>query len=188
MKNSQILAFLTGGLVAASVQAQGYVEGLNFVVTHNTSINQIGVFDGGSPLTGDIFVGVFNDATGNLVGPDLEFGPGAAAAGISGAQIGSTYFENTAAFTLAPGEYSIIATGAKGGSGGLGLSGVGESFELNGTIYTLPTGTGTEFQSASYALHDPPLTTPVNSVPDGGMTAMLLGASFAGLGLIRRKV
>jgi len=184
MKISRLFAIFASGLVAASVQAQGYVEGLNFVVTHNTSINQIGAFDGGAPLTSDVFVGVFNDATGNLVGPDLEFGPGAAAAGITGQQIGNTYFENTASFVLAPGEYSIIATGATGGSGGgTGLAGIGDSIELAGTIYTLPSGHDTQFQSPSYALHDPP-----NSVPDGGLTAMLLGASFAGLSWIRRKV
>jgi len=184
MKIGYLLGIFASGLVAASVQAQGYVEGLNFVVTHNTTINQIGTFDEGTSLTSDVFVGIFNDATGNLVGPDLEFGPGAAAAGITGEQIGSTYFENTASFVLAPGEYSIIATGATGGNGGsIGLAGVGNSFELAGTIYTLPSAHDTQFQSPSYALHDPP-----NSVPDGGMTAMLLGASFAGLGWIRRKV
>ncbi|HEX3719404.1 MAG TPA: hypothetical protein VH595_15730 [Verrucomicrobiae bacterium] len=178
------LAVIFGGLVAGNVHAQGYVDGMNFIVTHNTSINEIGAYDGGTAFTTDEYVGIFNDATGNLVGPDIEFGPGAAAAGITGTQIGNTYFENTAAFLLTPGEYSIITIGAGvPTSGNAGLAGAGNSLDLAGDVYSLPASDGTQFQSASYALHDPPA-----GVPDGGMTVLLLGASLTGLGWFRRKI
>jgi hypothetical protein len=183
MKINSLAIILVSGFVAASSHAQGYVEGLNFVVTHNTSINEIGAYDGGSAFTSDEFVGIFNDATGNLIGPDLEFGPGAQAAGITGEQIGNTYFENTAPFVLAPGEYSIISIGSGSANGGTGMAGVGDSFDLAGSVYTLPSSQDSQFQSSTYALHDPP-----NSVPDGGLTALLLGGSLAGLGWIRRKI
>lgn len=177
------LAFILGGLVAGNAHAQGYVDGMNFIVTHTTSINEIGAYDGGAAFTSDEYIGIFNDATGNLVGPEIEFGPGAQASGVTGDQIGNTYFENTATFLLTPGEYSIITIGDGTPIGGAGLAGTGDSLDLAGDVYSLPSSDGTQFQSASYALHDPP-----NGVPDGGLTAILLGAALTGLGLFRRKI
>ena len=61
MQMNGLTAVLVSGFVVVSAHAQGYVEGLNFVVTHNTTINQIGAYDGGSALTSDVWARDFNE-------------------------------------------------------------------------------------------------------------------------------
>jgi hypothetical protein len=48
--------------------------------------------------------------------------------------------------------------------------------------------TGTGFEMDNFSITDQQITPPGNSVPDGGATALLLGAALSGLGLIRRKL
>src|SRR5208337_1386960 len=133
------LVLLVAGCVAVgTAKAEDYVLGMNFVVKHPTTINQLGAYDGGSAFTGDVNVGVFNAATGNLVGPDVLFGPG-----LPGVQMGNTFYETVAPFVLQPGEYSIVAVGdinpALGGSIGTGLPDINSYQDLGNTL-SLPGG------------------------------------------------
>jgi hypothetical protein len=135
-------------------------------------------------------VGIFSDTTGNLVGPEVIFGPGKA-----GNQLGNTFFESVPNFVLAPGDYSLIFLGAGVSSQGGGhLTGggylnLGDDINLPGggrfnggtdLIISLNEGSSVTSQSIPFSLVDP--------VPDGGMTSMLLGASLVGLSWLRRKV
>jgi hypothetical protein len=191
---------VAGCAVVGNATAGDYVLGQNFVVKHPTTIDQLGAYDGGTAFTGDVSVGIFDAITGNLVGPDVLFGPG-----LSGTQIGNTFYESVTPFVLQPGEYSVVAVGAidpnAGGSTGTGLSDV-NSYENLGGALNLPgsgrfnsgtafaepglpgSGSGNNIGSSSqfggFQLVDP--------VPDGGLTVALLGASLAGLGWLRRKM
>jgi len=180
--------FFAMGLAVASANAGQYVLGMNFVVSHPTTISEIGVNDGGAALASTETVGIFDDLTGSLVGSEVVFGPG------EGTQVGNTDFESVTPFELFPGDYSVITISAGGllpGQGG-GLTG-GNSYQNLGGDVDLPggnrfnSGTGLDVlpgEGSGYgnpvALVDPP-------APDGGLTAMLLGVSLAGLGWARRK-
>jgi hypothetical protein len=188
-----ITAVFAGSLVATSAIAGEFALGENFVVTHPTEISSIGAFNGDAPFTYTETVGIFSDLTGSLVGPEVTFGPGS-----KGTQLGNTFFESFPIFELLPGDYSIISISTSGslpnGSGG-SLSG-GNSYQNlgfdltvpgggrfdSGTGLTVSTSPGTGSGAGSHAD-----VNVVDPVPDGGLTAVLLGASFAGLGWVRRK-
>ena len=185
---------VAGCLAAASAEAGDYVSGMDFVVRHATTIDQIGAYDGGSAFTVDENVGIFNALTGNLVGPDVLFGPG-----LPGTQIGDTFYENVAPFVLQPGEYTILAVGGSspnsGGSANGGLSDF-DSYQNLGNNLDLPGGgrfnSGTDFTSpnsgSGFGFSPKGLFSEVDPVPDGGLTLVLLGSSLAGLSWLRRKI
>jgi hypothetical protein len=201
--NLRALVLLVAGSVAVtSAKAGEYILGMDFVVNHPTTIDELGAYDGGKPFTFDESVGIFSASTGNLVGPDVVFGPGSI-----GTQIGKSFYETVTPFVLSPGEYSIIEvsdTPITGGGIGSDLSDTGIYGDLGGAL-DLPGGgrfnSGTGFTVGStpggnsgkgngdyfdsliggFVIVDPP------SVPDGGTTLTLLGASLAGLSLLRRK-
>lgn len=184
----------TGLFAISSARAENYVLGMNFVVSHNTAISQVGVADGGNPLTSDETVAIFNDATGDLIGPDLLFGPGETA---PGTQVGNTFYESVPLFVLTPGDYSIVSIGGTspggytGGSDGNSGGDLGNTLDLpggnrfnSGTSFGLGSGdVGSVLPSSSFGLIDPP-----DPVPDAGTTAILLGGAFTGLALLRRKI
>ena len=161
---------------------------MNFVITQPTTISAIGARDGGTGFTFKETVGIFNDLTGTQVGPEAVFGPGEI-----GLQIGDAFYERFPKFVLAPGDYSIVSISA-GSSlpGGGGLAG-GDAFGNLGNDLNLPEGGrfnfGTGFDaggsSGPRGQFQPFFLT--NLVPDGGTTAMLLGAALTGLGWARRK-
>ena len=184
-----ILAFLASGAAFSNAQAGQNVLGMNFVVTQPTTITAIGARDGGTPFTFTETVGVFDDLTGSLIGPEAVFGPGEV-----GIQMGNAFYERVPRFVLSPGDYSIISISGGGSlpGGGGGLTG-GNSYGNLGNDLNLPEGgrfnfgtgfnaggsSGPRGQSQPFFL--------IDLVPDGGMTAMLLGATLAGLGWARRK-
>jgi len=179
-------------LAVSSAKAAQADTAINFVVSHPTTISAFGAYDGGNGFTSTETVGIFNDVTGNLVGPEVVFGPGT-----TGKQLGNTFYESVPDFVLAPGDYSMIFVGSGSSQGGNHASG-GNSFEnLNidinlpgggrfnagaDSIISLSEGPNLTSATAPFDLVDPP------AVPDGGTTAMLLGASLAGLGWLRRKM
>lgn len=174
--------------MACGAQAQDYVVGMNFVVSHNTTISQLGVFDGGVPLTSDQTVGIFDDSTGTLVGSELVFGPG-----YTGTQDGNTLFENLGPFTISAGEYSIVSIGSNPGNGTSGSYGGNPAANL-GNALDLPggnrfdSGTVNEFASSIPSTSSSTPLDAVDPVPDGASTAVLLGGVMAGLGWLRRKI
>jgi len=186
-----VLILFAGALVIQQSAKGDYVLGINFAVSYPTTISAIGAYDGGSGFTSDETVGIFNDLTGNLVGPDLLFGPGT-----SGQQIGNAFYEKVTPFVLDAGTYSMMAlsTGGSNHGGGNSLPG-GNSYEDLVNSWNLPSGwrfnSGTGFaiigtdglgtQNPFGALDPPP-------VPDGGTTAMFLTVALAGMGWLRRKV
>jgi hypothetical protein len=192
--NKSIVVFFAGCFVVSIANAGQVDSGLNFVVSHPTSISAIGAYDGGDGFTSTETVGIFNELTGNLVGSEVVFGPG-----LSGKQVGDTFYESVPVFVLAPGDYSLISLSAGGSSGGGHLSG-GNSDQNLGADVNLPGGN--RFNSGasviislsensgpgneSFDLVDP--ATAPGTVPDGGTTAMLLGASLASLGWLRRRI
>jgi hypothetical protein len=193
-----ILPLIASSFALTSAQAGQYVLGMNFDVTHPTTISAIGAYDAGIGFTSSETVGVFSDLTGAMVGSEVVFGPGQA-----GTQTGDVFYENIPSFVLAPGDYSVISTSTGGSlpNGGGGLSG-GNTYQSLGNDISMPDGGrfnfGTGFnvslaegdgigsRSRPLFLIDPAAATNF-SVPDGGLTAILLGASLAGLGWARRK-
>ncbi len=126
--------------------------------------------------------------------PEVVFMPGA-----TGTQVGNTFYESVPGFVLSPGDYSIISISAAGSlpSGGAGLFS-GNSYQNLGNDVNLPggdrfnSGTGlnvslTEGSSSGSQSRIMDVVDGPFPVPDGGMTAMFLGASLAGLGWVRRK-
>jgi hypothetical protein len=183
-----VAAMLVGCISFCSVQAGQGVLGMNFVITTPTTISAIGARDGGTGFTFQETVGIFNDVTGSEVGPIAVFGPGE-----KGLQLGDVFYERFPAFVLAPGDYSIISiSGGNSLPGGGGLTG-GDAFGNLGNDLNLPGGGrfnfGTGFDaggsSGPRGQFQPFILTDL--VPDGGTTALLLGASLAGLGWLRRK-
>jgi hypothetical protein len=182
------LAFLMSCFALSNAQAGQNVLGMNFVISQPTTVSAIGVRDGGIPFTFTETVGVFNDLTGSLVGSDAVFGPGE-----TGIQIGEVFYERIPAFVLSPGDYSIISlSGAGSLPSGSDLAG-GDAYQNLGNDLNLPEGgrfnfgTGFEAGGSSGPRGQFQPFFLINLVPDGGMTAMLLGASLAGLGWARRK-
>ena len=191
-----ILPLIASSFALTSAQAGQYVLGMNFDVSRPTTISAMGAYDGGTGFTSSQTVGVFSDLTGTLVGSEAVFGPGQA-----GTQVGNTFYENVPSFVLSPGDYSIISISTSGSlpNGGGGLVD-GNSYQNLGNDLTMPDGgrfnfgtglnislgeaNGIGSQSRPLVLVDP---LPNGTVPDGGMTAMLLGASLAGLRCVRRK-
>ena len=160
-----------------SAKANDVVSGGDFVVSHLTEIDAIGVNDGGQALTSGETVGIFDALTGNLVGPEVVFGPG-----ISGNQVGDIFYESTTHFLLGPGDYSLIELSSLPQSG-VALSGgnsVGGPFNAGAGVEISLTETSGG-PGRSFDLVDPP-------VPDGGLTAMLLGGALAGIGWMRRRM
>jgi hypothetical protein len=187
MKTSVVI-FLASCWAVSSAQAGQNVLGLNFVLSQPATFSAIGARNGGIPFTFAETVGIFNDSTGTLISPEAVFGPGEV-----GIQIGNVFFERFPSLVLSPGDYSIISISGGGSlpSGG-GLLG-GDSYQNLGNDLSLPEGGrfnfGTGFDTS-------PGTGPrgqlqpfflTNLVPEGGMTAMLLGASMTGLAWARRK-
>ena len=162
---------------------------MNFVITTPTVITAIGARDGGTGFTFPEKVGIFNDVTGTEVGPLAIFGPSE-----KGLQIGDAFYERFPAFVLAPGDYSIISLSSGSSLPGGGGLGGGDSFGNLGNDLNLPEGGrfnfGTGFDaggsSGPRGQLQPFFLTDL--VPDGGTTALLLGASLAGLGWLRRKL
>jgi hypothetical protein len=186
------VVFAVGCLTLSITKAEDYASGTSFVVTHSTTISAIGAYDGGTGFTSAETVGIFSDLSGDLVGSEAVFGPGNA-----GTQVGNMLYENVPDFVLSPGDYSLITIGNGGfsSSGGSHLSG-GNSFLNLGDDVDLPGGgrfnSGTSFDiilnEGSGSLASPiALVDPPGAVPDGGLTALLLAGSLAGLGWVRRK-
>jgi hypothetical protein len=184
---------VTGACLAlTNAQAADSVVGENFVVTRPTTISEIGISDGGVPLTGDVTVGIFNSATGGLVGSEVTFGPG-----LTESQIGNSVFENIGDLVLPSGEYSVVAVGDVGQISG-GTSGLFQVDSLGlGSTLGLPGGgrfnSGALFDLGGYSStpSNPGGSTGfdiVDPVPDGGSTVIILGGALAGLGLLRRKL
>jgi len=171
-----------------NAQAGQNVLGLNFVISQPTTITAIGARDGGTAFTFTEAVGVFDNLTGTVVGSEAVFGPGE-----EGVQLGDVFLERIPAFVLAPGDYSIVSLNAIGSlPGGGGLVGSdtyaslgndlnlleGDRFNF-GSDFDPAGGSGPRGQFQPFFL--------IDLVPDGGATALLLGASLAGLGWARRK-
>ena len=185
------MGMLVAGCLALGQSAEaGYVLGMNFTVSKPTTISALGAFDGGTGFTSYETVGIFNDLTGDLVGPEMYFGPG-----YSGTQVGNSFYETVPTpFTLSPGEYSIMALSTGDSNpGGSSLSG-GNSYEDLGESLNLPGGerisSGTSFTSPNAADPGSPnqafdMVDP--RAPDGGTTVIFLGLSLAGLSWLRRK-
>jgi hypothetical protein len=190
-----ILPIFASCFALTSAQAGQYVLGMNFDVSHPTTISAIGAYDAGTGFTSSETVGVFNDLTGTLVGTEAVFGLGE-----TGSQVGDTFYETVPSFVLAPGDYSIISinTGGSLPNGGGGISG-GNSYQNLGNDLNMPDGGrfnfGTSFNislSEGSGIGSPSRPLIVvdpspGAVPDAGMTAMLLGASLVGLSCVRRK-
>jgi hypothetical protein len=157
------------------------ILGVNYIVSQPTDISAIGARDGGTGFTFTETVGIFNDLTGAEVGPVVVFGPGE-----TGVQVGDVFYERFPSFVLSPGDYSIISlrdgSTSTAGFGGL----IGNTYAEVGADVILPEGDrfnfGTDFGNRQYQ----PFFL-INLVPDGGTTAILLGASLAGLAWLRRK-
>jgi hypothetical protein len=171
-----------------SAQAGQYVLGLNFAITQPTTITAIGARDGGTGFTFTESVGVFDNLTGTVVGSEAVFGPGE-----KGVQLGDVFFERVPTFVLEPGDYSIVSLndiGTLPGGGGLVGS---DTFANLGNDLNLPEGYrfnfGSDFDPAGSSgprgQFQPFFL--IDLVPDGGATALLLGASLAGLAWARRK-
>ena len=189
-----VFSFL-GYFAFTSAYAGQYVLGEHFVVSHPITISAIGAYDGGSPFASLETVGVFSDLTGAMIGPEVFFGPG-----YFGNQVGDTLYENVPDYVLSPGDYSIISISTGGSLPDGGAVSGGNSYQNLGHAVTVPIGGrfnfGTDFnislaegnglgsQSRPLVLIDPPGNT---AVPDGDATALLLGASLAGLGWARRR-
>jgi hypothetical protein len=184
-----VVAVLAASFALSAAHAGQNVLGMNFIISQPATISAIGARNGGTPFSFTEKVGVFDDSTGALVGSEAVFGPGEI-----GIQMGNVFYERVPTFVLAPGDYSIISLSGGGSlpSGG-GLAG-GNSYQNLGNDLNLPEGGrfnfGTGFDTS-------PGTGPrgqfqpfflINLVPDGGMTAMLLGVSMMGLGWARRKL
>jgi hypothetical protein len=200
---------LTGIFAAAAIIALNLVIstsyagtiGMNFAVTRPTTISDLGISDGGVPFTGQVTLGIFSSATGVLEGTEVVFGPG-----LQGTRSGNAIFDAVTPFVLPSGEYSIVAIGDVGAvsGGATGLANVNSLQNLGGAL-NLPGGgrfdSGTLVDIAGYSdkasnpaygtgtfiVKDPVSVVPV-SVSDVGSTALLLGASMAGLIVFRRKV
>jgi hypothetical protein len=188
MKKSAVV-FFASCFVFSSAQAGQNVLGMNFVISQPTTITAIGANDGGIGITSTETVGVFDDLTGTLVGSEAVFGPGE-----TGVQIGDAFYESVPTFVLSPGDYSIISISAGGLlPGGGGLAG-GDSYQNLGNDLILPEGDrfnfGTGFDAGGSSGPRGQLQPffLIDLVPDGGTTAMLLGAALAGLGWARRKL
>jgi hypothetical protein len=186
MKKFVVIIFASC-LTISSAKAREDVSGINFAVSHPTTISAIGAYDGGAAFTSTETVGIFSDLNGNLVGSEVIYGPGK-----SGTQVGDMFYESLPKFVLSPGDYSIITMS----SGGSVLAG-GNSFVNLASDADLPGGgkfsSGASFEiSLSEVSGSAPgsidlLDPKTNSVPDGGLTALLLGTSLAGLSWLRRK-
>ena len=138
--------------------------------------------------------GIFNALTGNLVGPDVLFGPG-----LPGTQIGDTFYENVAPFVLQPGDY--LSRGGRQQSpirADRPTAGFLTSIPIrtSGNNLDLPGGgrfnSGTDFTSpnsgSGFGFSPKGPFSEVDPVPDGGLTLVLLGSSLAGLSWLRRKI
>lgn len=82
--------------------------GLDFNVTGTRAIlvTALGAFDNnGNGFTGGVTVGIFNRVTGTQVGPSATI------SGSGGTLVNGDRFVAVAPFTLAPGEYSVVAVG-----------------------------------------------------------------------------
>jgi hypothetical protein len=181
------LVFLVSYLVFSSAQAGQNVLGMNFVISQPTTITEFGARDDGTPSSLMETVGVFNDQTGALVSPEAVFGPGEV-----GTQIGEAFYEIVPSFVLSPGDYSIISISAGGllPGGGGGLAG-GDAFPNLGNDLNLPEGGrfnfGNGFEAGGSTGPRGQWQPFILVAPDGGMTAMLLSTSLAGLVWARRR-
>jgi hypothetical protein len=185
MKRS-VATLFASCLALSSAQAGPDILGMNFVISQPTTITAIGARDGGTTFTFTETVGVFNDQTGAQVGPEAVFGPGEV-----GVQIGDAFFERFPKFVLAPGDYSIISLSAGSSLPGGGSLAGGDAFQNLGNDLNLPEGGrfnfGTGFAAGGSSGPRGQLQPFfLINLPDGGMTAMLLGASLAGLAWVRR--
>jgi hypothetical protein len=191
MKKIAVMLFASC-FALSNAKAREDVSGINFVVSHPTTISAIGAYDGGTAFISTVTVGIFSQLNGNLVGSEVVYGPGK-----SGVQVGNMFYESVPTFVLSPGDYSLITVGDGGfpPSGGGHLSG-GNSYLNLGDDVDLPGGgrfdSGTSFNisfsevSGAAGFVDLVDHNTVGA-PDGGLTALLLGTSLAGLGWMRRK-
>jgi len=187
------ISLVAGSLFVFTAKAESYASGMNFVISHPTTVSAIGVYDGGTPFSSKEVVGIFNDFNGDLVGSEVVFGPGK-----SGTQMGGMFYEKVPTFVLSPGDYSLITIGSGGVSPGGGSHLNGGNFLGNlADDLDLPGGdrfnSGTTFDISVIegpgSLSGPvALISPSSVVPDGGLTALLLGGSLAGLSFVRRKI
>jgi hypothetical protein len=206
----RVAAFAVGALCAAATSARattivfnnplqagsqsGWLLGMDFTVNdgHTVTVTELGAFDdnGDGFGTDNIEVGIFDLASGLLVGPSATF------TGSDGNLVGGSRFLSVAPFVLEPGTYSIVAVGftfSQSGNSGFGdvtsFNNLGGSLTLDpkggrweaGTTFKLPTA-----NVGNYSQSDPVFLAGTFGVPDGGMTALMLGIGMMGLGLIRR--
>jgi hypothetical protein len=188
------VVFFASCLALSNAKAREDVSGVNFAVSHPTTISAIGAYDGGTSFASSETVAIFNELNGDLVGAEVAFGPGN-----SGTQVGNMFYEKVPAFVLAPGEYSLItiANGSFPSSGGSQLSSGGFLLNLDDNL-DMPGG-GRFGSSGSFdiSFSELPGSGPgsidlldpkTNVVPDGGLTVLLLGSSLAVLRGLRRKL
>jgi hypothetical protein len=172
----------------------GWLLGMDFTVNtgRTVTVTELGAFDDNGDGFGsdNIQVGIFDVTTGLPVGSSATF------TGSNGTLVGGSRFLPVAPFVLDAGTYSIVAVGfASSQSGNSGIGGVTSFNSLGGSLTLLANGgrweSGTTLKLptanvGNYSQSDPVFLAGTFGVPDGGMTALMLGIGMMGLGLIRR--
>jgi hypothetical protein len=183
---------------------ENFALGMDFTVNAAVTVTQLGAFDSGqNGIVNTITVGIFNVATGLQVGPSAIVTTG-------GTLIGGSRFVDVPDFLLPVGLYSIVAAGFTGGntfSGNTGFTATTFFDSFGGLLTLVPKGgRWTDPGDNTYAL--PTAHTGVTdfygqpdpvfeagtfmvaavSVPDAGLTSMMLGLGVLTLGWIRRRI
>jgi hypothetical protein len=169
---------------------------LGMVFTPNTDItvNGLGFYDmnipGIAPLTGSEQVGIYNSA-GTLLAQTTVTTSDPLAGGYFWASISSLVLDAGQQYTVDAynGGYGL---GSDYGYGVLPdvnsqIAYDGHTYDYTGAGLTFPTDTAAEASDAYYGPNFS-IGSAVSTVPDNGLTVLLLGVSLAGLACVRRKV
>ena len=175
---------------------------MDFKVITPVTVTQLGAFDDlQNGFANPVDVGIFN-LSGALVGTSATL-----SIGNPGTSDGNgSRLVSVVPFLLLPGTYSIVASGFTNGqtfSGNTGLGGV-TSFNSAGGALSLvskggrwDSGNGFYLPTANtgifpgYGQPDPVFqagTFAVASIPDAGLTSMMLGLGMLTMGWIRRRI
>jgi hypothetical protein len=193
--NAATIVFTT--TVEAGTQ-QGWLLGMDFTVNSDVTVTQLGAFDSdGDGFQNTVSVAIF-DLDGNMVGSAAYF------TGTTDPLIGGSRFQAVTPFTLQAGTtYSIVSAGYLVGSADYNGNSQSPGFttfnNLGGALTLVDNGGRWEAQNSNalslptdnvggYSQSDPVFLAGTFAVPDGGVTALLLGASLAGLGWVRRRM
>ncbi|MEA3213074.1 MAG: hypothetical protein QOE70_6131 [Chthoniobacter sp.] len=178
-----------------------YVLGMDFMVNRTITVNLLGAFDANQDgFSSTVSVGIFqidpsNFSLGSLVSPQVNL------LGSSATLIGNSRFVSVTPFTLAPGRYSIVASGfdldATNQNGNTGIGGTTSFNSLGGALSLVSQGGRWNDSSQAFVLPtqhlggygqpDPVFLAGTFGVPDGGSTVLLLGLAVTGLALVRRS-